>query len=418
MTGAQRPPAATSRRDPLPAIDTAPVPDETRQHSPWVAAILLWLAGNGLRLTILAVPPVIAMIRDELHLSATEVGLLGSIPPAMFAIAALAGSLLVARLGVTVALVGGLFLVAGGSALRGLSPNYAILLLTTIVMSAGVAIMQPIMPTTVRQWLPNRIGFGTALYTNGLLVGEILAVLLTVPFVLPLVGGDWRLSLVAWSVPIAVIAVAVYAFAPKTAAAHSAPIGPPRKWLPDWHIGLVWRLGALFCCVNAIYFSANAFLPIFLASEGRSDLITGALLALNLGQLPASLLLLAVAGKLERRAWPYIASGLVSLVSLCGIVSTVGPATIFWAALLGFSDASALILGLTLPPLLCRPDDVARTSAGMFTLSYGGAVLIAVISGAAWDFSGVPALAFAPLAACAVAMTAVTSRMWRRNELR
>ena len=63
---------------------------------------------------------MIAIIRDDLHLSATEVGLLSSIPPAMFAIAALAGSLLVARLGITVALVGGLLLVAGGSALRAL----------------------------------------------------------------------------------------------------------------------------------------------------------------------------------------------------------------------------------------------------------------------------------------------------------
>ena len=41
-------------------------------------------------------------------------------------------------------------------------------------MSAGIAIMQPALPALVRQWLPERIGFGTALYTNGLLVGETL----------------------------------------------------------------------------------------------------------------------------------------------------------------------------------------------------------------------------------------------------
>ena len=106
-------------------------------------------------------------------------------------------------------------------------------------------------------------------------------------------------------------------------------------------------------------------------------------------------------------------------VSIAGLVWMVGPATVVWAALLGFSDAAALILGLTLPPLLCRPEDVARTSAGMFTLSYGGAVAIAVASGAAWDLSGVPALAFAPLAACAVALALVTGGvMWHRKELR
>jgi CP family cyanate transporter-like MFS transporter len=249
-----------------------------------------------------------------------------------------------------------------------------------------------------------------------LLVGEVLAVLLTAPLVLPLVGGDWRLSLVAWSVPIFGIAIAVWIYAPPSPP-RPASTSMPRKWLPDWHLGLVWRLGALFCCVNAIYFSANAFLPIFLASKGRSDLISSALLALNLGQLPASLLLVAVAGKLERRAWPYIASGIVSLVSLGGLVASAGPATIVWAALLGFSDAAALILGLTLPPLLCKPDDVARTSAGTFTLSYGGAVLIAIVSGALWDASGVPAMSFAPLAVCAIALAAIAAHMLRRNEL-
>lgn len=410
-------PMCPPREDLLPD-NTAPMTDADVERPAWLAALLLWLAGNGLRLTILAVPPVIAMIRDDLHLSATQVGLLSSIPPAMFAIAALAGSLLVARLGVTVALVGGLVLVAAGSALRGASPNFIALLLTTIVMSSGVALMQPIMPTAVRQWLPRRIALGTAVYTNGLLVGEIFAVLLTAPVVLPLVAGSWRLSLVAWSMPIALIAIVVHAFAPRSRGHDAIAGAAPRKWLPDWHIGLVWRLGVLFGCINAIYFSANAFMPIYLASKGRADLIGDALLALNLGQLPASLLLLGIAGKLERRAWPYVVAAALALASIGGIVFIVGPWTIVFAAVLGFSVGGSLILALTLPPLLCRPEDVARTSAGTFTLSYGGAVVLALLSGAAWDVSGTPALAFVPLAACAIGLAAITGTMWRNHELR
>jgi CP family cyanate transporter-like MFS transporter len=383
----------------------------------WIAIALLWLAGNGLRLTILAVPPVIAMIRDDFGLSATEVGLLSSIPPALFAVAALAGSLLVAHLGVRGALVGGLALVAAGSALRGSSANYSVLFATTVVMSAGVAVMQPIMPTAVRQWLPQRIGLGTAIYTNGLLVGEIFPTLLTIPYVLPLLSGSWRLSLVFWSLPIAIIAIAIYFFGPRGDREHAAAAGALRKWLPDWHVGLVWRLAALFCCINAIYFSANAFIPIYLASAGRSDLISSALTGLNFGQLPASLLLLLVAGKLERRLWPYVVSGLLSLVAIAGLVLMVGPATIVWAALLGFSDSAALIVGLTLPPLLCRPEDVARTSAGMFTISYGGAVVLAIVSGAAWDLSGIPALAFVPLGACAIGLAAAAFGLRAKDEL-
>jgi len=394
-----------------------PRQDQDATTSALTAGILLWLAGNALRLTILAVPPVLALIRTEFSLSATEVGLLSSIPPALFAIAALAGSLLVARLGVNAALVGGLLLVAGGSALRGLSANYGVLLATTIVMSAGVAIMQPIMPTTVRLWMPKRIGLGTAIYTNGLLVGEIFAVMLTLPFVLPMANGSWRMSLVLWSIPIAAIAVVVALFAPRRAGARHGPAVAPRKWLTDWHMGLVWRLGTLFLCINAIYFSANAFIPIYLTSKGRPDLIGGALTALNFGQLPASLLLLAFAGRLERRAWPYVVSGLLSLCSIAGLVFTAGPATYFWAALLGFSDSAGLIVGLTLPALLCRPEDVARTSAGTFTISYGGGVVVAIICGAAWDLSGIPDLAFLPLALCALGLAAGALRMRRKSEL-
>src|SRR5262249_25641113 len=41
----------------------------------WVAAGLLWLAGGGLRLSILAVPPGILLIQADLRLSAAELRL-------------------------------------------------------------------------------------------------------------------------------------------------------------------------------------------------------------------------------------------------------------------------------------------------------------------------------------------------------
>src|SRR6185295_642052 len=69
------------------ATDKMPNERHSWRHSLPLALLLLWLAGIGLRLTILAVPPVLAIIRDDFGLSATEVGLLSSIPPALFAIA-------------------------------------------------------------------------------------------------------------------------------------------------------------------------------------------------------------------------------------------------------------------------------------------------------------------------------------------
>jgi CP family cyanate transporter-like MFS transporter len=265
--------------------------------------------------------------------------------------------------------------------------------------------------------MPRHVGTGTAIYTNGLIIGEILPVMFATALVLPFVDGSWRASLVLWSAPIAVFAVAIALCAPHDATRSAAAKALPVKWLPDWHKGLVWRLGILFCCFNTTYFSSNAFLPIYLASKGRPDLIGPALTALNFSQLPASLLLLGVADRIERKAWPYAVCGLISIVGVTGIVFDVGPATIAWTAMVGFANAAALIIGLTLPPLLCRADDVARTAAGTFTISYGSAVVLAVLGGALWDTIGIPALAFLPIAAASLVLVAIPLYMRHKGEL-
>src|SRR5215472_4487018 len=60
---------------------------------------LLWLAGVAMRMTLLVMPPVIPQVHDELRISETQVGLLIGLPLAMFALAAIPGSLLIARIG-------------------------------------------------------------------------------------------------------------------------------------------------------------------------------------------------------------------------------------------------------------------------------------------------------------------------------
>jgi CP family cyanate transporter-like MFS transporter len=65
--------------------------------------------------------------------------------------------------------------------------------------------------------------------------------------------------------------------------------------------------------------------------------------------------------------------------------------------MVGFSCGASLALGLALPPLLSQPDDVASTSAAAFVISYGFAMIISLLGGAAWDISGVARFAFLPI---------------------
>jgi CP family cyanate transporter-like MFS transporter len=367
--------------------------------------LLLWLVGTALRLTILAVPPVVPLIHDELGLNATQVGILTGLPSMLLAAAAVPGSLVIARLGVRNALVVGLLVTALGGALRGLIPDVGWLYAMTIVTSAGVAVMQVTMPSAVRDWLPDRIAFATAVYTNGLLIGEVLPVALMLTVVLPLVGGSWQWGFVVWSTPVAVIAVMVMGMAPPSAGA--APVS--RRWWPDWRKLLIWRLGFMLGTVNAVYFATNAFIPDYLRSHGQGDLISAALSALNAGQIPASILLLVFASRLQLKAWPIVGCGVLCMLATVGIVFGSAPVILAASAVQGFAASAILILVLALPPLLSPPDDVHRVTAAMFTISYSWAVVVPIISGMAWDWSGIPAMAFVPVGICGLLLTLLAS---------
>jgi CP family cyanate transporter-like MFS transporter len=361
----------------------------------WTPLLLLWGCGACLRLTILAVPPVISIIQHDLHLTGTEIGLLTGIPVVLLAIAASLGSALVGRFGIRSTVLTGLFVTALGGALRAISSNTWELYLTTGCMGLGVAILQPSMAAAVRSWMPSRATFATALYTNGLIAGEILPVALTLPLVLPLVG-TWRLALAAWSLPLIVTLCVAAVLIPRS----SSPISPRHhmRLLPDLGSCLNWRIGMCLGTVASTYFCVNGFLPGYLIDRGHPELVSIALTAMNLGQAPASITLLFIADKVQGKRWAYVVPGLMMAACVIGIIHTSSWWTVLFAGVLGTVCAWALSMSLSLPPMLCRnPDDVARTSAGAFAVGYGFSVLISYLAGVAWDIADSIDAAFIPI---------------------
>src|SRR5262245_60976309 len=373
---------------------------------------LLWLAGMAMRITILAVPPVIPLIRDELRMTETEVGVLIGLPLVAWSLAAVPGSLFIARWGATLTLTAGLLITALAAASRGAAPNVWLLYLATTVMGFGIAIVQPAVPTLVREWLPHRVGLGIAVATNGMLVGIAAGPTLTILLVLPLVGESWRLDLVVWAAPVLLAALVFLALAPRTVVPDApVPTGTERegvrRWWPDWSNPLIWLLGLTFGSNNAVYYGVNGFLPDYLASLGRADLIGAALGWMNGSQLIASTLLLVMAERVQRRTWPYLVFGPAPLAGVIGILLADGIGIVVAAALTDFSLAVTFVVTLALPPVLSPPGDVHRISAGMFTVSFAFAVVVPIICGALWDLTGQPWAAFVPVGACSVALTAL-----------
>lgn len=378
----------------------------------FAALSLLWLGGITLRVTILAVPPVIPLIHDELRLSETQVGLLMGLPLAMFAIAALPGSALIARFGAVRTLVIGMVITALAGSGRGGAIGVLSLYAMTIAMGFGVAIMQPALPALVREWVPHRTVLGSAMATNGMLVGATLAAILTIPYVLPFIGGSWRLDLVIWSAPVLLIAC-LFVAAPRNNERQASEPTSPQRWWPDWNKPLTWLLGVTFGSNNSIYFATNAFLPDYLTSQGRPDLIAAGLGWLNGAQFLATFTLILAAERLSGRTWPFLLFGSMTMAAVLAIMATDGAGVVIAAAVVGFATAMTLAIMLALPPQLSAAGDVHRTAAGMFTISYTLAVIIPTVSGALWDFTGIPWMAFLPLFLCSVALTGLGALLSR-----
>src|SRR4029077_8819801 len=113
------------------------------------------------------------------------------------------------------ALVVGLGLTAVFGALRGFGPSVPVLFTATFLMGVGIAVSQPAFPALVREWFPRRIAIATAVYSNGILIGETVPTGLTSPVgVLPLAHGDWRWAIAMWSVVVLASGVAIVLAAP------------------------------------------------------------------------------------------------------------------------------------------------------------------------------------------------------------
>jgi MFS transporter, CP family, cyanate transporter len=367
---------------------------------------LLALAGVAMRMTILAMPPVIPLVHRELHMSETQVGLLMGLPLALFAIAAVPGSLLIARIGTTLAVVAGMVIAALAGAARGVAFDIWTLYAAAIGTGFGVAIMQPAMPTLVREWLPNRIPLGTVVYSGGMLIGASFAPVFTIPYVLPFAGGSWRLNLVLWAVPAILIAPVFFLLSPSSADRTAAAKAVPARWWPDWRNPVIWLIGFALGSNNSPYFATNALLGDYLATEGRSDLLGPALGWLNAAQIVALPILLFVSNRLQRRAWPFVLFGPLMLVAFIVLMINSSAAGIIGAAAaVGFTGAMTFAPILALPALLSMQGDVPRTAAGMFTISYSCAIVVPTACGALWDATGRPWTAFLPLCVCSVVLT-------------
>lgn len=347
-------------------------------------ALLLWLAGVYLRIPILVAPPLAPFIGGELALSQTLTGALTTLPILMLAIGAMPGSLSISRIGPRNTLALAMVVMVIGSAGRGLAPDTLTLMLTSAVMGLGIAMMQPALPALLPRWLePKHLAFGSAIYMNGMLMGEFIGAGITLPVIMPLLDNSWRATMLAWSLPALLVVTAL--FLPKRDLAR-----PTRKvaWLPDWKNPLTLKLGLLLGVSGSLFFGVNAYLGAFLEQRGEFDNLTEALFWYNFAQVVASLIMLKMARYWVGKKAPLIIMLILSLLGTIGMLVFTGWWAIASATFMSFTAGVLLIMMVALPPLLVPASDTGRLSAGNFLVGYTIAFTVPMLGGLLSDWTG------------------------------
>jgi MFS transporter, CP family, cyanate transporter len=381
-----------------------------------IVCVLFTLVGFNLRSVILGVPPVLPLIQHDLGLSYATTGLLTALPVLMLGVGAWPSGLLVGRIGGRACVSIGLALLGAGALLRALWPSAVSLFLFTLLLSLGITLSQTAMPVLARRWFPTQIGFVSALFSDGLIIGESVAAGATAPIMVQLLGRDaWSATFVLWGIPVfGLLALWIWltpsqparasvqpSLTPDTPAAtilHSSHPPVKRARVNAWHLGIMLGAGSL------VYFGMNGWIASYNQAIHYAAMTSLALATLNTAQLPVCLALTFVAERLAGRRWPFIVSGIICSLAIVGWVLT--PATLepFWATLLGGSSALVFTLGIALPPLLASPDEVGRLAGLTLSLTYCVAFVGPFIGGALWDLLGVPAVAFLPVALASVTL--------------
>ncbi|BAL91873.1 putative MFS transporter [Actinoplanes missouriensis 431] len=321
----------------------------------------LLLAAVNLRLAVTSVGPVLTELRVGLGMSTTVAGLLTSVPVVCFAAIGLAAPRLARRFGAARVIFGGLVLLTLGLAARPYAGDSAVFLLLSAVALAGIALVNVLLPSVVKDRFPDQVGTVTGLYTVALNIGATTAAAATVPLT-GAFGDDWRLGLACWALA-AMVALPPWLLLARDRTEtrnhdhNQIPVRVSRH-------PVAWALAVYFGMQSTAAYVIIGWLPQIYRDAGISAGTAGVLFATTsfLG-VPLGFALSALAGRIRSQSMIALSLGLFGIAGWAGLLWSPTAAPWLWAVLLGVAN-TAFPLVLTMIALRgSHPGTVVKLSA-------------------------------------------------------
>ncbi len=353
-----------------------------------VAAIVL--LALTLRVAVASLSPVLDFIAADFAVPPAVVGLIGAAPPVAFAVFGIFTPLLARRvrmeaLAAIAAGVSGLGLVA-----RGLVGDATGLLLTTVVVFAGVGVGNVLMPALIKKYFPSRIALMSTVYMGMLSLATLVPPVVAVPIA---ESAGWRVSLGVWA------AVAILAVVPWLGllrrARRDAEGGEIEEANPDalrrlLRLPRTWALVAATAVSGGTVYSLFAWLPAMLQDRSGLDAAAaGALLGVFGGMgLPFALFIPWLVARYRTATPVVLAAILPGVGGVIGMLVAPAAAPWLWVVLLSL-PTSFFPLVLVLFGLRTRthPTTIALSAAAQ-SLGYAVGALFPITLGLLHDATG------------------------------
>jgi MFS transporter, CP family, cyanate transporter len=357
----------------------------------WLAVVTaLVLVGLAFRTQALIIGPLVGQVQAELGMSHGVAGLLGTIPVLCMGLLAPFGPVLAASIGPKLGVAACVALVAVFGVARGLLPDTVTVLLATIGIGIGMALVGPILPMIVRARLPHHPAAGTGAYVIGFVIGGTITAAVAVPLANAL--GGWRGAFAVVAGAAVASLVAWLWLMPRDEGHVRMP--PSRPKLP-WRRPAAWLLGAIFGSQSVLFYGCITWLASVYRERGWPEADAGGLIALLTGiGLVSTLAVPLVADRLGTRRSQLGLAALMSVAGALVVALTPGeqpgsPVTLAAIALLGLGIGAYFPLALTLPVDVAGDSaDAASISAFMLLIGYALAAASPVILGIVRDATG------------------------------
>ncbi|OOW00679.1 MFS transporter [Pseudomonas sp. MF4836] len=351
---------------------------------------LLWagfiLVSLNLRLIFSTVGPLL----ENLQLGFTSTLLVTTLPLALLGLFSMAGVRLRHWLGEERALFFALILLSMGCSVRGLGEPG--LIVGTFVGSAGIAVMNVIMPVLARKRFgPQRMGMVMGIYALMLGAGAVLGASASLPL-FQWLGADRASAFHAlglWAIP-ALLALLLWAPQVRHAAHHRPGSGHGGPGVNVYRDPTAWAITLFFGLQVLNLFVFLPWMPTLLRDRGADGATAAVIFSLSqLSLMLASFVMPLLAARTQDHRPHIAATILLCLAGTLGLMYSPLHSATVWAGVLGAGQGAGLSLGTFLFVAKSASIDTAtRISAMAQTVGYLIAAAGPLMVGALYQHNG------------------------------